>query len=291
MGKKSKNPFVLFTKSLYLQKETTFHILKQLMNTPVKTLNNSIAKAFDLLEHFTLDKPEWGVRELALKLGANKSTTYRLMATLESMRVLKKDPLTERYRLGLKLFELGNRVQIQRALVSQTHPELAKVVAEITETVHLGILKNHQVFMVDKIEGPRGLSLNSVIGRYSPAYCSGLGKVLLAHIAPAKKEEVLAAIRLVSHTPFTITSQASLKKELTKIRKLGYAIDRQESEIGLICVAVPVFNQNKQVIAALSAAGPANRFREEAIDDYVAILKKGATAIRHKIGNFQTENI
>ena len=256
-----------------------------------KNLNNSVTKAFTLLEYFTPDRPEWGVRELAIKLGANKSTTYRLMATLENLKVLRKSPISEKYSLGLKLFELGNRVSIQNAFVSQTHPELEKVGAEITETVHLGILQNHQVLMVDKVERLSGLKLNSRIGTLSPSYCTGLGKVLLAHLGPSKLETILNEISLSANTPFSITQKSVLFKQLEQIAILGYAIDREEWEIGLICVAVPVFNQENEIVAAISAAGPANRFREEAIGEYVAILQKGAKAIQSKIGNFHPHNV
>ncbi len=260
-------------------------------NSANKPLNHSVAKAFGVLEYFSPSKPEWGVRELAKELGINKSTAYRLMATLEALNVLRKDPVSEKYSLGLKLFELGNRVNIQSAFVSQTHPELMQVATEITETVHLGILKDHQVFMVDKIESPKGLKLSSTIGSSSPAYCSGLGKTLLAHLDDFQLEKTLSSIELTTNTPFTITQKDQLKKELIKIKKQGYGIDRQEFEIGLVCVAVPIFNQLDQVIAALSAAGPFDRFREEAIDDYVSTLQKGAKAIQNKIGNFQSEKV
>jgi IclR family KDG regulon transcriptional repressor len=255
--------------------------------TNIKSLNNSIAKAFNLLDYFNTTKPEWGVRELAKEIGANKSTTYRMLATMESLGVLRKDQGSEKYSLGLKLFELGNRVSIQSAFVSQTHPVLEQVAAEITETVHLGILKDSQVFMVDKIESPKGLKLNSVVGTSSPAYCSGLGKTLMAHLSDFDLSQTLKKIEFKAKTEFTITKKTILKKELEEIRTLGYAIDRQELELGLICVAVPVFNQNDQVIAALSAAGPAIRFQEEKIKNYVAILQNGANAIKQRIGDFQ----
>ena len=160
------------------------------MNTEsTKTYNNSILKAFDLLEFFTLEKPEWGVRELALAMGANKSTVYRLLTTLERLDVLRQDPISERYSLGLKLFELGNRVPLQQAFLSQTHPVLTQVAEEITETVHLGILKQGQVFMVDKVESHKGLKLSSVIGGYSPLYCTGLGQNSCWHYAPALQQQ------------------------------------------------------------------------------------------------------
>lgn len=255
------------------------------MEESTKYLNNSITKAFLLLDYFDAAKPEWGVRELAKETGANKSTTYRMLATLEALGVLRKDKISEKYSLGLKLFELGNRVPIKSAFVNHTHPVLQLVAAEITETVHLGILKDNQVFMLDKVESPKGLKLNSVVGTSSPAYCSGLGKTLLAHLEAAPQKASLDAIDFIPHTEFTITKKSILKKQLERIITQGYAIDRQELELGLICVAVPIYNQKNQVIAALSAAGPSIRFEEEKIESYVAILKKGADMIQQKIGN------
>lgn len=254
-----------------------------------KVLNHSVSKAFKLLDFFSQTKPEWGVRELATEIGANKSTVYRLMATLEQLEVLRKDPVTEKYSLGLKLFELGNRVQIQQAFVSNTHPVLIEVAGAIAETVHLGILKGEQVLMVDKVDSPKGLKLNSLIGGYSPSYCTGIGKTLLAHLESDPREAILSDIVLTAKTAFTITDRTNLEEELNQIQQQGYAIDRQELEIGLICVAVPVYNQNNCVIAALSAAGPADRFREEAIGEYVEMLKAGANRIQTKIGKFQPE--
>lgn len=252
-------------------------------NTP---LNQSIAKAFSLLDHFTTEQPEWGVRELAKKMEANQSTTYRIMATLESLGVLRKDQHTERYRLGLKLFELGHRVPLQQALVSHSHPVLEAVAEEITETVHLGILRADQVFMIDKVESKNGLKLNSKIGTFSPLHCTGLGKVLLAYQVPTIQEKFFRQNELEAHTPNTINNRKLLRSALAVVRRQGFAIDREEKELGLICVAVPVFNSNGDLIAALSAAGPANRFREEALNDYVAILRTGAQRIQEQIGTF-----
>lgn len=249
-------------------------------------MNNSIIKAFELLHHFTPQKKEWGVRELAAEIGANKSTIYRLLATLERLEVLKKDRDTGKYSLGLKLFELGNRVDVQHAFVHKTHPALEKVAENITETVHLGILKNNQVLMLDKVESPQGLQLHSIIGAYSPVYCTSLGKMLLAHLDEPTQMAILNKTPLLPKTKYTITDIPTLITELQQIRQQDYAIDREELELGLICLAVPVFNQNGKMIAALSAAGPANRFREELLLDYVEILTAGATQIRERVGGF-----
>lgn len=257
----------------------------------MKTLNHSVIKAFDLLDHFTSNRPSWGVRELAQFTGQNKSTIYRMLATLETLGVLRKESHTERYTLGLKLFELGHRVQLQQALIQQTHPALLEVAENISETVHLGILRAGKVFMIDKVESPKGLKLNSTIGTYSPVHCTGLGKVLLAYQPAARQKAVLGTLKLAAHTPHTLTSKRELAKHLLEVHQQGYALDREELELGLICVAVPVFNQQDELVAALSAAGPANRFREYALDEYLQILQEGAEGIRGRIGNFSLQSI
>lgn len=266
--------------------ETLFHYVKHI-KLDISAFNNSVVKAFQLLEHFTPDKPTWGVRELAYELGANKSTTYRLMATLNSLGVLKKDEETEKYSLGLKLFELGHRVDLHSAFIAKTHPILEEVVAEITETVHLGILKEGQVLMVDRLESPQGLKLNSSIGSYSPAYCTSLGKILLSNLDKKAFDAYFEHTEFSPFTQHTILEKKPLQKELAKIRKQGFALDKEEKEYGLICLGVPVFNRKGEMIAALSAAGPAQRFKAHMLKEYVQILRKGANLIQQKLGSFK----
>ena len=257
----------------------------------MKQLKSSVQKTFAILEYFTIQKSEWGVTELAKAIGSNKSTIYRFLSDLEIVGILYKNPATEKYSLGLKIFELGNRVQLKSAFIDKTHPELIKVAESIKETVHIGVLKNQQVFYVDKVESPQGLKISSHIGSFNPAYATSLGKILLAYLPKDQQTQVIHSIvdekGVVAYTNNTIIDKQSLLAELDKIKKQEYAIDREEFEIGLICVAIPIFNQYNEVIASLSAAGPANRFQEDKVADYVATLKLGATAIRQKIGLFK----
>ena len=257
----------------------------------MKELKSSVQKTFAILEYFTIKKPEWGVTELAEEIGSNKSTIYRFLADLCKLGVLYKNPVTEKYSLGLKLFELGGRVQLKSAFVDKTHPELIKVSSSITETVHIAVLKNHQVFYVDKVESPQGLKISSHIGSFNPVYATALGKTLLAFQPNAIQEQTISAtMELQTPTVFTkntIVEKQDLIWELKKIKNDGYGIDREEFELGLICVAIPIFNQRNEAIASLSASGPANRFEEEKVAQYVATLKKGADAIQQKIGFFK----
>lgn len=257
----------------------------------MKELKSSVHKTFAILEYFTIDKPEWGVTELAKAIGSNKSTVYRFLADLLKLGIVNKHPETEKYSLGLKLFELGNRVHLKSAFVDKTHPVLTEVAKSITETVHIAVLKNCQVFHVDKVESPQGLKLSSHIGSFGPAYSTALGKVLLAFLSKMEQEQTLQTILEEqppkAFTKNTITKKKPLQNELKEIKEKGYAIDREESEIGLICVGIPIFNQYNEVVASLSASGPANRFREDKVANYVTTLQKGATTIRQKIGYFK----
>lgn len=256
----------------------------------MKELKNSVFKTFAILEYFTVDKPVWGVTELAKEIGSNKSTIFRFLTQLHSIGILDQDAETEKYRLGLRLFELGNRVPLRRALVEKTHPELASVATSITETVHIAVLNKHQVFYIDKVESPQGLKTSSHIGSYNPAYCTALGKILLA-FSPEEKQRsaldfIFAEAKPAAFTPSTITDKALLLKELARVKKNKYALDREELEEGLICIAIPVFNQQQQVVASLSASGPASRFREDKVTGYLNILNEGAAAIQEKIGSY-----
>ncbi len=257
----------------------------------MKELKSSVQKTFKILEYFTTQKPEWGVTELAKAIGSNKSTVYRFLADLTKLGVLYKHPETEKYSLGLKLFELGNRVQLKSAFVDKTHPELIEVAKSITETVHIAVFKNYQIFHIDKVESPQGLKLSSRIGSSGPAYSTALGKVLLAFLPTAEQEQALQVIMTeqspIAFTEYTITNRQTLQKELIKIKEKGYALDREESEMGLICVGIPIFNQHNEVVASLSASGPSNRFKEENVVNYVTTLQKGATAIRQRIDYFK----
>ncbi len=222
-------------------------------------------------------------------MDANKSTVYRFLSDLEKIGAMYQNAETGKYGLGLKLFELGKRVRLQSALVDKTHPELMKVSENITETVYIAILNKKQVYYIDKVKSPQGLTIDTEIGSYKPTHATSLGKVLLAYTY--SNQDLLSnnilEPSLTPHTTNTHQTFNSLFNELDEIRTNGYAVDREEYEIGLICVAVPIFNQQKDIIASLSAAGPANRFKEDELKNYVNILRSGAHSIQEKIGTFK----
>ena len=139
--------------------------------------------------------------------------------------------------------------------------------------------------MIDKVECEKGLRLDSRIGQTSPPHCTGLGKILLAFDEGNKNQFLESSTKMISFTHNTITKEEKLREELEKITKQNYALDKQEFELGLICLAVPVFNNKGKLIAAMSAAGPSVRFKKDQLKDYVEILKRGAEKLSNKIGN------
>jgi len=248
------------------------------METASKNLNQSIIKAFTLLDAFTTDKKEWGVRELALKSGYNKSTTYRLLSTLVSLQVVQQNE-NEKYSLGSKLFELGNRVSLYQSLINATKIPIRDIAIDIQETVLYGVLKDNKVFYINKSESVQGLKISTSVGSYQPIHATAIGKVLLAFSSDIKRESLLRSINFTAITKNTITKKSALISTLEKITHQGYALDLEEFELGLICVAIPIFNKSGKLIGSISASGPASRFELKNVKNYIAILKKGAQKI------------
>ncbi len=250
-----------------------------------KDLNLSVIKAFRLLDVYLNDKQEWGVRELAKKAGYNKTTTYRLLSTLESLDIVQKNG-DDKYILGLKLFELGNLVSIHKSLRNYSRIPLENIAKEIKETVHFGVLSNNRILYLNKAESPLGLKVSTQIGSYQEAYCTALGKVLLAYSSKNLISDYFKNVKLEAHTSNTITSAKDLLIELKQIREKEYALDMEELELGLICIAIPVFNKNKEVVASISVSGPSSRFKSENIASYLSIIKKGASEIETRMSDY-----
>lgn len=255
------------------------------MTEGTKDLNMSVVKAFSILEIFTSEQKKWGVSELAKRVGYNKTTTFRLLRTLEYLGAVQKDK-DDKYILGLKLFELGNEVSLYKSLRYMSNLPLENIAKEITETIHFGVLENQKVLYLNKAESPLGLKVSTQIGSYQDAYCSALGKVLLAYLDEAELQLYFKNTELVPRTTFTKVDEVALRSELKKIKAQRYALDMEELELGLICIAIPVFNPQGEVIAAISASGPSSRFKQEKVNDYLDILFRGSTQLESQLIDF-----
>ena len=249
------------------------------MNTTKKILNTSVAKAFQILDYFSSDIEELGVTELAHKMETNKSAVYRMLATMDALNVIQQNPENGKYRLGLKLFELGQKVPINRNFIAKAKPHVEALAKQAGETAHLAIYKNHKVYFLDKVVGRHDLQINSQIGSEKALHCTALGKTMLAFAEPNYKT-VIKDIELQQVTKHTITNSKKLIQEIEKIKEQGFALDLEENEIGLVCVAVPVCNNRGEFIAAISTSGPSARFNENDIQIYTGDLKYTAQQLK-----------
>jgi IclR family acetate operon transcriptional repressor len=198
------------------------------------------------------------VSDLARHLGVAKSTAHRLLATLTDQGLLEQDPQTGRYRLGLAIFDLAAAAQS-----TDLHEAVSSPMTELRnrtgETVQVAVLDGRDVVYVERLDSPNTLRLFLEVGRRNSAHATGCGKALLAFIRPEALDRLLAGWRLTAKTEHTITDVATLRTELAEIRRRGYAVNRRESEPGVISVAAPIRDATGKTIAAISVAGPAER--------------------------------
>jgi len=248
-----------------------------------------LQKAFRLLELFSEDAPELSATEITERLKYNKTTSFRIISNLEEEGYLDRDPETNKYRLGIKLYFLGSQVKPYQYLKNAAKPLLTKLNQESGETVHLAVLHKGEALYVDKIESKRTVRVVvSQVGRKLPAHCSGVGKVLLSYLPVAQAEEIVAEKGLASFTRNTISTWNQLKGELRQIVQRGYAYDNEEIELGLKCVAAPVFF-GEQVVAAVSVSVPGERFNANH-DNLVSLVTRTARELTEVLGANFKEN-
>ncbi|MEW6545853.1 MAG: IclR family transcriptional regulator [Bacillota bacterium] len=250
---------------------------------PEPGVTQAVDRALQILLLLGSEGREMGVSEIASRLGVWKSTVHRALATLAARGFVAKQPGTDRYFLGVKLFTLGMRWREKVGLVPLVRPAMEKLAAEVGETVHLVVLDpdpgaSHTVVVVDRVDSNHMLGITPRVGFGSAAHCSAVGKVLLAYSPPELVRRIVSARGLPRFTPNTITDEQALLAELALTRERGFAIDNEEMEIGLYCVAAPVCDAHGSVVAALSISGPAARLSPRC-EELARAVKQAASEV------------
>lgn len=243
-----------------------------------------VDRVADILEAFLWLGPELGVSELARAIGLTKATAHRLLASLRNREFVAQDPATRRYRLGMRMWELGAIARASMDWLAEAKPELEVLAAQIGETAHLAVLDDDQVLYVEKVESVHSLRMPSQVGRRLPAHCTGVGKALIAFLPEDRLSAVIAHRGLPRFTAHTITDPVALNAALETIRANGYATDNEEIEEGLRCIGAPVRDHTGAVIAAISIAGPASRLPEDDTPRLAAQVRSAADAISNRLG-------
>lgn len=208
-----------------------------------------------------------------------KATLYRLLQVLTQQGMLAFDPDRQTYTPGLRLVRLAHAAWDAASLAPVARPHLDALSAEIGETVHLAQLDGGQVLYVDKRNARRPIDMFSDAGKIGPAYCTGVGKAMLAHLMPDALQEALARQSFHRFTANTVTAPAALEAELADIRAQGVAFDREEHEPGIICVAVPILTRSGRVLGAMSVTSSTERETLETLARHVPRIRAAAEAI------------
>ncbi|EGO64348.1 IclR family transcriptional regulator [Acetonema longum] len=243
----------------------------------------SVQRALSILEEFSIKEKELGVTEIAKRVGLNKSTCFGLLNTLQALGYIEQNSDNGKYRLGLKLFLLGQVYEAGLEIRDIAGPFLQHLADLFQETVHLVVREGMNAVYVDKVEGPQGIRMYSQIGRRVPLHATGVGKAMLAFFSETDFDSV-AAKGLPQFTANTITDETKLRSQMALIRQRGYSIDDEEIEIGLRCVAAPIFNHRGEAIAAFSVAGPSMRMTYEKMNELTQLVRETSLKVSTRLG-------
>lgn len=244
---------------------------------------SSVSTAVRLLKAFSEQQIEIGISDLAKRLGVAKSTVHRLAVTLVAEGMLEQNPDTGKYRLGIALFRLGSLVRRRMIVSNEARPLLRELREKVNETVHLAVLDGSEIMYVYNLESTQAIRMRSDVGVRKPAYCTAEGQAILAFQGADVVERVIRD-GLEARTPQTITDGDKLKKVLEAIRQRGCAIEDEESEPGMRCIAAPIRNDGGEVVAAIGLAGPVSRLSKKAVAGFIPHVVETAAAISDRLG-------
>lgn len=214
-------------------------------------INKSLKKAFSVLDMFDSERVKLSATDIADELGVTQSSLFPILYTLEEFGYIYRDE-NKKYSLGLRFLEKGNIILQNMDLRSTAKPFLKDMAKSLQGNAHLAMLHGNDVMYLEREEGHMSVSINNIIGRKVPVYCTALGKVLLANTSESKLESYLEGANLEPYTQNTITDKDELQDELHKVRSRGYAIDNEEFQQGSLCVAAPVRDYTGTTLSAIS---------------------------------------
>jgi IclR family KDG regulon transcriptional repressor len=244
----------------------------------------AVERALKILDLFDEHETELKITDISERMQLHKSTVHSLLKTLQVHGYIDQNPENGKYRLGMKLFERGNFVIHGLDVRKVAKRYLVDLSLKTGQTTHLVILDDKEGVYIDKVEGPMATILYSRIGRRIPVHSSAVGKVLVAFQPEEELRKILDGYQYVAQTPNTITNEQEFRKELEKVRQAGYAVDNQENEPGVRCIAVPIRNHTGQVVAAVSISTLVTRVDDQMLMDFLAMLRPAAEEMSQQMG-------
>ncbi|MGC9665406.1 IclR family transcriptional regulator [Planosporangium sp. 12N6] len=247
-------------------------------------LVGALAHGLSILQMYSDDDGMVSVSEMARHIGVHRSNASRLAATLHAMGFLSRAGEAGQYRLGPQLIRLGRLAGKNDDLLREAVGPLRRLVEQTGETGHIGVLDETETLTTAVVDGWHTVRMHGQVNKRSPAHCSSLGKALLSGLDDAAVRRLYRGRRLTGRTPNSVTSVAALLRELDRIRACGYAIDNEELELGLRCIAAPIRDADGAVVASLGLSGPALRLTETAVADLADAVVAAAARATAAIG-------
>lgn len=239
-----------------------------------------LGSAIRILEVILDSKGELSLHEVSSIANVGKTSTFRILYTLDKLGYVQRNPSSGKYRLGLKILTAGQKALSADHFLESARPYLEELRKKVDETTNLAALRNGRIVYLDIVESLHAFRMVGTLGSIVPWHSTALGKVIAAQLPAFRVRELLKGHKMTRFTKYTITSRRTFISSLTKVRKQGYAIDDQETELGATCIAVPLLDNHSHPIGAISVSGPTPRVKDKE-EKIVQALRIVVSSILH----------
>jgi len=250
----------------------------------IKPSGSSLSKALTVLKEVCCAKEPMRFAHIVERSELPKATAHRILNTLVDEGLVRFEENSQLYHPGYGLLELAHKAWSSLDIRDLAADQMKSLWQETGETIHLAVLDRGEVVYIDKLESQKSLRLFSSVGKKGPAYCTGVGKALLAHLAPEELQAAISLQTFVKHTQTTLDCEEKLKADLVKIRKTGVSLDLEEHEEGIKCAASAIFNYRNEPIAALSITAPVFRVDDVRFELFQQKIKAAGVEISKRMG-------
>ncbi len=244
----------------------------------------SVERTLSIVEVLSEYDEGLGLTEISEKVGLHKSTVHRLLYTLMVKRYVEQNESTNKYKLTLKLFELGSKKVESMNIVTIARPILKELMEKTNEVIHLVVREGTEIVYIVKVESQNPIRMYSKIGKRSQVYSTAVGKSMLACMTDKEVLDIWQNSNIKKLTEYTITDFDKFKDTINTIKEKGYAIDEQENEIGIRCAAAPILDYKGEVCSAISISGSIISFKEEKIEEFSKLIIQYAARISKELG-------
>lgn len=243
----------------------------------------AVERAFAMLEALDYSRSGMNIADLSRKLAIPRSTAHTIALTLERCGYLTRDASQRNCMLSSKAYMLGRDAIRPERIATAAYRPMRKLSSQTLLTSHLAALEQNQAVYIQKVQGPGLLCVDTYLGKRTNLHCTGVGKVLLAYAPGGFQAKVLARGVFARYTRNTITQASVLREELKRVVENGYALDNQEEELDIRCLAVPVFSVRGELLGALSISGTMQQLSDDRLAEATLTLRQTARSIAHRV--------